>query len=169
MKRFLKIIDSISEWTGKTACWLALAIVVLISFEVTLRYVFNSPTIWGYETQLMVGGSLYALSWAYAQRYNSQIRIDVIYTRLSPRVRAGIDAFGTFFLFFPILGAFTYGAIGKAINAWVTGEVGTWFYWFPPLAPFRTVIAFGFLIFALQGLANFIRDAYFLVRNKNYD
>ena len=169
MKSFLKIIDSISEWAGRTACWLAAALVGLISFEVTMRYAFNSPTIWGYETQLMVGGSLYCLSLAYAQKHHAQIRIDVIYTRLSPRFKAGIDTFGTFFLFFPIFGAFTYGAVNKAIYAWRIGEVGTWFYWFPPLAPFRTVIAFGFLIFALQGVANFIRDAYYLVRNKNYD
>ncbi len=169
MKHFLKTIDSISEWTGKTACWLAVAIIALISFEVIMRYIFNSPTMWGYETQLMTGAALYSLSWAYAQRYNSQIRIDVIYTRLSPRFKAGIDAFGTLFIFFPILLVLIYGAIWRTVAAWETGEVGKWFYWFPPLGPIRTVVAFGFLIFALQGVANFIRDAYFLVRNKSYD
>ena len=169
MKHFLKTIDSISEWTGKTACWLAVAIVALISFEVMMRYIFNSPTMWGYETQLMTGAALYSLSWAYAQRYNSQIRIDVIYTRLSPRFRAGIDAFGALFIFFPILLVLIYGAIWRTVAAWETGEVGKWFYWCPPLGPIRTVVAFGFVIFALQGVANFIRDAYFLVRNKSYD
>ena len=169
MRNFLKIIDSISEWTGKTACWLAAALVGLISLEVILRYVFNSPTMWGYETQLMAGGVLYAMGWAYAQRYHAHIRIDVIYTRLPPRFRAGIDVFGTLLILFPLLGVFTYAAVGQAVHSWKIGEVGLETYWYPPMAPFRTAVAFGFLIFAFQGLVQFIRNSYLLIRNKNYD
>jgi len=169
MRSFLKIIDSISDWTGKTTCWLAAALVGLISLEVILRYVFNSPTMWGYETQLMAGGVLYAMGWAYAQRHRAHIRIDIVYLRLPPRYRAGIDVFGTFFTFFPLLGVFTYAAINKAVISWKIGEVGVATWWYPPLAPFRTAVAIGFLIFFLQGLAQFIRDFYRLVRNKNYD
>jgi len=42
-------------------------------------------------------------------------------------------------------------------------------YWYPPLAPFRTVVALAFLLLAIQGVAQFIRDFYRLIRNKSYD
>jgi TRAP-type mannitol/chloroaromatic compound transport system permease small subunit len=124
---------------------------------------------WNYETSLMAGGCMIALAWAYALRKHSHIRIDVIYSHLSPRVRAGIDVFGSLLLFFPLIFLFAVSSIMWAKDSWATGEVSIQTYWYPPLAPFRTVVAVGFLLLALQGTAQFIRDLYLLVRNKVYD
>jgi TRAP-type mannitol/chloroaromatic compound transport system permease small subunit len=168
VRKIVRVIDSISDRTGRTACWLASILVFLVALEVIMRYVFNAPTMWNYETSQMTGGSLFALGWAYAHRYHSHVRIDVLYTRLSPRAKAGVDVFGTFFLFFPLMLMFISTSIAWTWQAWEINEKSVETYWYPPIAPFRTVVTIGLILFTLQGLAQFIRDFYLLVRNKTY-
>jgi len=169
VKSVLRAIDFISDQTGKIACWLAVVLVALISYEVTLRYVFNAPTIWNFETSLMAGATMMAFGWAYAHRHHHHIRVDVFYSRLSPRARAGIDVFGTLLFFFPLIFTFVRTSILWAKDAWMNHLVSNLTYWYPPLAPFRTVVALAFLLLAIQGVAQFIRDFYRLIRNKSYD
>ena len=169
MKALLRCIDSISEWVGKIARWLIVALVLLISEEVFLRYVFDSPTMWNYETSLMIGGCLGLLAWTYVHKHHSNIRIDIIYCHLSPRTRAALDVLGTLLFFFPLIFSFEITSILWARDAWVTGEVSTETYWYPPLAPLRTIVVIAFTLLIMQGTAQFIRDFYFLIRNKAYD
>lgn len=169
MRKILRVIDAISDRTGKIACWLAALLVALISLEVIMRYFFNAPTMWNYETGMMVGGSLFAMGWAYAWRHHSHVRIDVFYTHLSPRGKAAVDVAGAFVFFFPLMMLFVSVSIAWAWQAWEISEKSVETYWYPIIAPFRTMVSLGFLLLALQGTAQFIRDFYLLVRNKAYD
>ncbi|MGB2878004.1 MAG: hypothetical protein WBB97_08255 [Dehalococcoidales bacterium] len=38
--------------------------------------------------------------------------------------------------------------------------------WYPITGPIRTVVVLGLCLFALQGVAQFIRDLYRLIRNE---
>ena len=169
MRKILATIDSISDWTGKTARWLTAILVLVMTYEVTMRYAFDSPTMWAYETSIMLGATIYALFWSYTHRHHSHVRVDVFYTRLSPRGKAVIDVLGTFFLFIPLLSVFAGTAVAWAWKAWVINEKMVETYWYPPSAPLRTVVAVGICLFALQCIAQFVRDVYFLIRNKPYD
>ena len=53
--------------------------------------------------------------------------------------------------------------------AWSTNERSLQTYWYPITLPVRTAVFIGLCLFALQGLAQFYRDVYQLVRNKAYD
>jgi TRAP-type mannitol/chloroaromatic compound transport system permease small subunit len=169
MIKILKTIDAISDQAGKIMCWLATLLVALVSSEVIMRYLFNSPTMWNYETSMMVGGSLFAMGWAYALRHHSHVRVDIFYTRLSPRGRAVIDVLGALLLFFPLMAMFTSVSTAWAWQAWEIMEKSVETYWYPIIAPFRTMVAIGFMLITLQGIARFIRDLHLLVRNRAYD
>jgi len=169
MRKILITIDAISDRTGKIMCWLATLLVALVSSEVIMRYVFNAPTMWNYETSMMVGGTLFAMGWAYALRHHSHVRVDVFYTRLSSRGRAVIDVLGTLLLFFPLMVMFTSVATAWAWQAWEIMEKSVETYWYPIIAPFRTMVAIGFMLITLQGIAQFTRDFHILVRNRAYD
>jgi len=166
--KIIRAIDAISDRTGKAACWLASILVALISLEVIMRYIFNSPTMWNYETSMMIGGGLFATGWAYAMRHHAHVRIDVVYIHLPPRTRAAIDVFGYLLLFLPLMAMFVSSSIAWAATAWRVGEKSVETYWYPPMAPFRTWVALGFALLFLQGTAQFIRDFYHLVKGKTY-
>jgi len=170
MRKALRVIDSISDWTGKLARWFCAGLVLVLTYEVMMRYAFNAPNVWAYETSVMIAGSMYVLFWSYDHRHHAHVRIDVFYTRLSPRGKAVIDVVGTLLFFFPLIILFSYTSATFTWRAWSIGErLNLTHCWFPPVAPLRTAVAIGILLFLLQGVAQFIRDLYLLIRNKAYD
>jgi len=169
MKTIVRVIESVSEWTGKSARWLALTLVLVMANETVMRYAFNKPTVWGFETAIMMGAALYALGASYAHWRRSHIRIDVFYSRLSARKRAVIDVLGTIFTAFPLMVVLVSASVANAWQAWVGNERLKLTFWYPPAGPIRTVVAVGFILLTLQVIANFVRDAYLLIRNRTYD
>jgi len=169
MKKVLKTIDTLSEWSGNLGRWLTLGLVMVIVIEVTMRYAFNRPTSWAYETSIMFGTALYALGFSYTERLNAHVRVDVFYIRLSPRGKAIIDVIGGLLIFLPVIALIVYSSWGWMFHAWKIKEVMVLSYWYPPFYPLRTAIAVGFGLLILQGLAGLFRNFYLLIRNKTYD
>ncbi len=169
MRAILKVIDSISQQVGSSARWLCVALVFVGVFDVIMRYAFNTPTVWAYETMIMLGGATYALGWAYDQLHKSHIRVDIFYSHLSSRRKALTDLICTAVFFFPLMAILIKTSLWWARRAWSMGEVMIESYWYPPAAPFRTSIALGICLFTLQGAAQFIRDLYFVIRRKALD
>lgn len=168
MVKILRVIDFTSDQVGRITSWLSLALAALIAYEVIMRYIFDSPTIWTYETSLMLGATIYVAGWAYCHRHHAHIRIDILYERIAPRKKAVIDVL-SFLFFSPVSIILTVTASSWAWRAWVIGEEMDEAFWYPPVAPLRTVVAIGFLLLTLQSVANFIRDLNLLIRNQSYD
>ena len=169
MRTALRIIDAISDRAGRIICWLCPIFILVITNEVIMRFVFNKPTMWGYETSIIIGASLCILAWSYAQRHQAHIRVTVFYSYLPLRWRAFIDVISGLFLTLPLFTIFTYTSVKWAVHAWAVNERMTETYWHPPFGPLRTVVAIGALMMLLQCFASFIRDFYVLIRNESYD
>lgn len=168
MRRVVRVIESISEWTGKLTSWLCVALVMVLCYEVMLRNVFNVPTMWAYDTSIMLGVTIIAMGLAYAHLHHRHVRVDVIYNLLSPRGRAMVDVVFALLVFFPAVIVFTYTAADRMWFSWSINEVLTAGRWYPPATPVRAVFFLGLFLLTLQGVAQFTRDLYFLVRNKPY-
>ena len=166
MRNIVRVIDSISEYSGMVVRWACLALVLVLCFEVSARYVFNAPTMWSFETASMLGGTIAVLGWSYTHKHGGHVRVDVFYTRLSPRGRAIIDVVGFLLFFFPFLSILIYASGTGAWFSWSIGERLIEAYWYPPAYPIRTVMFVGASLFFLQGVAQFTRDFYLLIRNK---
>lgn len=169
MRTVVRTIDSISEWTAKIGRWFGVALVVVVTYGVVTRYVFNAPKLWTYEVNVMLGASLYVLAFCYTHRHRAHVRVDMIYAHLPNRGRAIIDVLGDLFLFFPFIFLLVYNSWDWMFYAWTSGERMPITGWYPPAGPLRTIIMIGLSLFALQGLAQFVRDLYLLIRNKPYD
>lgn len=169
MRATLRAIDVISEWTAKIICWFSVALVLVLVYDVIMRYVFGGATVWAYETAVMLGATLYVMGWCFVHRLREHIRVDVFYVHLSPRGKTIIDLIGTLLFLFPLLYVLIDTSIFYMLRAWKIGEVLAETFWYPPAGPFRTVVVVGLILFAAEGVAQFIRDVYFLIRNKAYD
>ncbi len=166
MKKILSGYDWFVDKVGELVKWLAVILVFQMTFEVTMRYLFNSPTIWGYDTAVMTGIILYVMAWSYADLHNQHVRVDLIYTRLSDKGKALIDTLGAIFFFLPFVAVMLYTSSTWMWKAWATHEVRSETYWYPPAAPIRTLFFLGVIMFTLRGLTRLIRDTYLVVRSK---
>jgi len=169
MRKIVHTIDSISEKIGRAGCWLSVALVLIVTYEVFMRYVFTKPSLWAYEVTVMLAASLYVLAFSYAHLHRAHVRVDMIYSHLPSRGRAIIDALGGLLLFFPFIFLLTYISWSWMWHAWATAEKMPITGWYPPAGPLRTVVFIGIAMFALQGIAHFIRDVYLLIKNQPYD
>ena len=169
MRKIIKVIDTISEYSGKTFRWTCVALVLVLAYEVMMRHVFDSPTTWVHLTSIMLGGTIVFMGYAYTHLHHGHIRIDVFYGKLSPRWKAITDILGDIFILFPLLGMLIQQSFFWMWRSWVTHEVRIESWWYPPAAPFRTVMLVGLCLFTLQAIAEFLREIHLLVRSKPYD
>lgn len=169
LKRILKSIDAVSEFSGSVGKWFALLLVFAGTYEAIARHFFNAPTIWAYDTLCMSGGALYLLGASFDYLHDSHTRVDLFYNMLSPRKKALMNVICALLLFFPLVGVMFKMAFTWAVRAWKIKEVFFNSFWYPPAGPYRTVFALGLFLLLLQGAANFIRDLYFVVRGETLD
>jgi TRAP-type mannitol/chloroaromatic compound transport system permease small subunit len=140
-----------------------MALISVIVWEVIARTVFNEATIWAIEVATMLGLAISAMGLAYTLRHQGHVRIDVIYMHLSPRGKAIIDVLLTLIAFFPVAGVLTYLAGSQTLYSLKMHEKLIETYWYPPATPIRAVLFLGLFLFALQGVADFIRYLYRLI------
>ena len=164
MKRFVTIVDSISEWSGLIARWAVLVLVLVLSFEVVMRHGLDSPTIWAHEMSTMLGVFIVCIGWSYVHLHHGHVRVDVFYSRMSPRGKAITDVVNALVFFFPLILVLILGAVEMAWEAYIFDEVLMASFWYPPALPIRTVVVIGLCMFFLQGTAEFARDVHLIVK-----
>ncbi|HHA19427.1 MAG TPA: TRAP transporter small permease subunit [Methylophaga sp.] len=160
MKSFISVIESITEWVGRTASWLVLAMVLLICYDVAMRYLFQQGSVALQELEWHLFALIFLLGSAYTLKHDQHVRVDIIYQSrfVSDKQRALINIFGTLFFLLPF-------CILILITAWPFVENA--FYYQegspdPGGLPYRfllkgsLLIAFALLI--LQGLADLLRN-----------
>lgn len=165
IKKFLSIIDSISEGIGKSASWLIAIVTFIVVFEVVTRRFFGSPTIWTFETSIQLYAAHFMLTAPYALLHGSHVSIDVIYQRFNARQKAILDVISYVVLFFPFCIVVLWQGTIFAKTSWQMKET-SWSVFAPPLYPIKTVIPVTAALLILQGLAIFIRRFYFAVKGE---
>ncbi len=153
--RLFTTIDSFSDWSGRVFSYFIFFIIAALMFEITLRYFFNAPTMWVHEMSKIVFGACSVLMGAYCLLHNQHIRIDIIYGKFSPRVKAAIDCFTLLFIMF-FAGLMVIYGYGFAKSAFDLGEVPIMAFK-PVLWPYKASIGIAGLMVVIQALANWIR------------
>jgi TRAP-type mannitol/chloroaromatic compound transport system permease small subunit len=164
MGKVIRVIDTISEWSGKTVSWLVLVFTLVLGYEIVMRYIFNAPTKWAFDISYMLGGSYFLLGEAYTLLKKKHVRIDIFYALFSARKKALVDILFYLILFFPLWGVLLHKLIPYVYLSWITGERSMQGYWMPILYPFKTVMPVGIFLFLLQGVAEFCRAILVFVR-----
>lgn len=155
--RVTKVLDAISEWVGVVTMWVSIPLTVFVLIEVVMRYGFNRPTGWIYDTSWMLNSILFMLGGAYTLRHQKHVQIDILYRQL-PRVGALIHEVVFYVvIFLPSMLILIFRGVRYAGNAW-TGNIRlSTTMWNFPAAPIRTVIPIAFGLLFLQGLSELIK------------
>lgn len=157
MTRILHFIDSLSAWSGKAFAWCIVILTFSTCYEVFVRYVLNSPTVWAFDMSVQMYGALFMMSGAYALSQDAHVRGDVLYRLLKKRTQAKIDL--VLYILFLMPGAFAliYYGYGFAADSWFYKEVS----WSSPsriqIYFFKTLIPISGTLVLLQGIAEAVR------------
>lgn len=163
LKAILGGIDWFIDKSGEVFKWLILGLIISIAYDVMMRYLFNMPTIWSFEVSYMLGGSMMVLGGGYLILHGGHVKIDLIYSRLSPRQQLILDIVLTILLFFPMAAILTRFSLQFAIHSWTLSETSTKSVWAPPLFPLRAIVFLAFCLLDIAGISWFIRNVMRLI------
>ncbi|MGA9253340.1 MAG: TRAP transporter small permease subunit [Roseobacter sp.] len=155
--KFVHAIEGLSLWTGRAFGWCILILTLSVSYEVFVRYVLNSPTVWAFDMMVQMYGALFLMCGAYALAQDTHVRADVVYRLFPVKVQAGLDFVLYFIFFFPGIIALVWYGYEIASDSWRYKEVSfnspasIQIYFFKSLIP----LAGGLL--AIQGVAELVR------------
>ena len=82
-----RTIETVSQKLGDYSSLVYLVVFAVTIYDVTLRYFFNAPTIWGLELVIALAGVHYLLGGAAAVKNDAHVRIDFIYRLLPDRAK----------------------------------------------------------------------------------
>lgn len=156
MGKVLKIIDSISEWTGRIFSCVILVLMALVVLEVIMRRILSRPTIWNFEVTIQLYAFFFMIVAAYALLHKSHVAVDILYQRFSRRTQSILDVITYLVFFFPFISILLYKGIEYAASSWAVKEK-SWSVFAPPLYPIKTLIPVMAFLLLLQGLAIFVR------------
>ncbi len=155
-------IDKLNTAIGKLVGYLIWAGIALIVLEVTLRYVFNAPTVWGPGYAQRVFGAYFVLVGGYTLIKDGHVRVDVLLHTRSKRLTALLDVLNYAVLII-WAGALVYEGWYYFHDSWAFAETDDSALGHP-LWPVKLALFVGVLLILLQAVAEIIRGLVRFVR-----
>lgn len=149
--------DKITLFLSHTIKFLIPVIVLVMLYEVFVRYILFKPTMWANELSLWLAGVVYLIGGIYAMRLRCHIRIVMLYDIVSRKTQRIFDLISVIILVLYAI-AVVVGGLPDATMSLMTWErFGT--FWDPPIpAVMKPLIIISIVLIALQGVNNLIVD-----------
>lgn len=150
-------IEGLSLWVGRAFGWCILILTLSVSYEVFVRYVLNSPTVWAFDMMIQMYGALFLMCGAYALAQDTHVRADVVYRLLPIKVQASLDFVLYFLFFFPGVIALAWYGYEIASDSWRYKEVSFNSPASIQIYFFKSLIPLSGALLVLQGCAELAR------------
>ncbi len=160
----INAIENFIDLTGRMVSWLVLAMVILICYDVAMRYLFNYGSVALQELEWHLFALVFLLGGAYTLRHDAHVRVDILYHSrfVSDTGRAWISLLGTLLFLFPFSIMIVMTAWPFAENAFFYNEGSP----DPGGLPYRFIlkgaILAAFVLIMLQGLAEILKNLQFI-------
>lgn len=151
-----RAIDRFSTLIGRCVSWGVLAAILVSAVNATIRKVFNTSSNSWLELQWMLFGAVFLLCAPWTLLLNEHIRIDIVNSQLSKRVRNWIDVIGHAFFLIPtaiILSVLGWPFFWRSLmqNEQSTNAGGL------PVYPAKFLVPLAFTLLLVQGFSELIK------------
>jgi TRAP-type mannitol/chloroaromatic compound transport system permease small subunit len=167
LRTLADIIDGFNEALGRVAAWATLAVVLVCFAVVILRYAFSTGFVWMQELYVWLHAAAFMLAAGYTLKHDGHVRVDLFYSRMTPRGRAIVNLFGCLVFLFPwsavlLLYGWPFAEAAFAIRE-PSGQSGG----LPGLWMVKGLVVAMAVLLALQGLSLTIRSVLVLLGLKS--
>lgn len=158
MQNFIRLVDCISEWSGKIIALLIIPMILIIIYTALMRYLFNVGVNWGFEMSLFCYGIHAILGGAYCLKHGGHVSVDILPSRLPFIGQKICEIIGMLVTCAVVVTLFWLGSVWawkstlileRSIHGTIFNPYIWWFKWVVPIAA---------LLIALQALAEICRN-----------
>ena len=153
--KFFQWIDTVAETCGKIFCYLVFVIMVITAADVTARYVFNHPLLWGWLLNRLLFGVFILFAGVYTLYKGEHIRIEIFYDHFPPRMKM-IARWIALAAFVSFMGVLVWQSSWMGWNSLMMKEKAAGAFRIP-LYPFKLLIPLVTFLFLLEGISYFRR------------
>ena len=150
-------IDTFNKKQGDYTSLVIIPLLAIVLYEVMMRYVFNAPTIWGFEATTFAYGLHYMFGLSYTDVYDGHVKVDIFTNLLPKKLQAVMGIITLLILFFPVITCLTIWSFKFALTSLSNMEVNST-SWAPPIYPFKIIMAFTLFFLWLQGVSNLFKQ-----------
>ncbi len=165
LEKISSMIDTFNRKEGEWASLLIIPLTVVVLFEVVMRYVFDSPTIWGFEATTFLYGIHFMLGLAYTEVTDGNVKVDIFSSRATPRTQAFLTLFTHLVIFLPVFSCMAIWSWKYAITSALQHELNST-SWAPPIWPIKIIMAIAFSFLLLQGISTILKAIHTLSSEK---
>ncbi len=138
---------------GRLTSILLLLMVLNVSFDVLMRYVFHNSSVGMQEMEWHLFAVIILFGVSVALKDEGHVRVDFLYERFSPKRKAIINICGTLFFLMPVALLIFFGSFEFVRDAWDISEIsedpgGLHYRW---LIKGMIPLSFGFLLLSAVG------------------
>ena len=162
IKLVCKVIDTITEYTGRVFSFISLITLGVIIFEVFMRRILNSPQIWTMDMICMSFGVYVILIAAFGFLRKAYVCVDVVYMMLPPVVRHILHVITYAIFFVPFAFKLTPVAYKFFAKSYATQELG-YSVWQPVLWPVKLALFVGLLLLSIQGISEILKHVDWII------
>ncbi len=149
----MRTISHITEALNYAANFLVLALMVLVTADVTLRKAFGMPILGSFELSAFTLGAIIWFGFAYTFREKGHVRMDWIVERFSPRARLILDLFSAL-LALALMALIIWQGTLAALGSYRINEVSSILRL--PIGIVRMIVPLGALVVCLELLGELI-------------
>jgi len=111
LDRIAEAIEAVIDRIGHLVAWLVLAVVLLLFLQHPLREYVHAGQFTANDIGQLAHATVFMVGIAYAWRWDSQVRLDIIYRHMPARTQAAINLVGTLLLLLPWLALVAWHAV----------------------------------------------------------
>ena len=155
IQTYVRSVEAVNRRVGRMAMYIVLVMAAIL-FWSALSKTFFLPSLWTLEMAQFAMVAYYLLGGPYSMQLDSHVRMDLLYTKWSPRTRTSVDCFTIVFLI-AYLVLLLYGGASSTEYALKYGERAH-SAWGPYMAPIKILACVGIFLMLLQAFAVLFRD-----------
>ena len=152
---YVRWVDAVNRVVGRFAMYLIFAMIAILLYS-SITKTFFIPALWTLEMAQFTMVAYYLLGGGYSMQLDSHVRMDLLYSRWSPKTRTVVDLVTIGFLIFYLV-FLLYGGFSSTHYALKYGE-HSYSSWAPPMAPIKITMCVGIALMLLQAVAVFFKD-----------
>ncbi len=162
----MKVIDNITEFFGRISSYLVLVLSFLVVWDALSRYLFHNGSVALQELEWHIFDVIFLLGLSWALKADEHVRVDIFYSRFSPKTKAVVNLISMLFLILPFSLMIVYTSSNFIYLSYLQDEISS----DPGGLKYRYVIkgfiAFGFILLALQSLSEAFKNFLILRSSK---
>ena len=158
-------IDAFTEYIGRCTSSLVIFLVLLVAYDVSMRYIFNSGSIAIQELEWYTFSIIFLLGSSYTLKHNEHVRLDIFYNSkyINDRTRAWFDILGTLLILIPFCFLIIYSALPFVTQSYIHNEISPDPGGLPLRWLIKAAIPFSFFLLLIQGISEVLKKIFFIL------